>query len=98
MSLTLPIPIAMREEMSNDPFYKKCCVADSECGGRIEWNHALIYAGKRQNEKFCILPMCHWHHYHEARRDIKKKINTLLLKRATPEDLAKYPKRDFTIL
>lgn len=56
-----PIPKAMREELSEDPFMKTCVLA-GECGGRIEWHHAFNYAGKRQNELWAILPLCHKHH------------------------------------
>ena len=51
-----PIPKAIREELSEDPFMKTCVLA-GECGGRIEWHHAFNYAGKRQNELWAILPV-----------------------------------------
>ena len=95
MSATKPIPKKLREEMAGDPFYRVCCIANGECYGRIQWHHHLRYAGERQNVRFAILPVCEYHHEKEARLDIKHRLDTVMLLRATPEDLAKYPKRDW---
>lgn len=83
------IPPALREEMSNDPFYKKCCLGGD---GKIEWHHNLIYAGRQVNEKWCILPLSEGLHRIADRKDIKEQLDTIMINRATPEDLAKYPK------
>ena len=91
MSMTMPIPAKLRKEMSDDPFYSRCCIEDKECAGRIQWHHALNYAGKRQTGLFCILPVCMWHHFRETRRDIKKRLNDIMWARATDEDKKKYP-------
>lgn len=56
-----PIPPKIREELSNDPFMTDCVIGHM-CDGRIEWHHAFNYAGKRQNELWCILPLCSLHH------------------------------------
>ncbi len=61
MVMRCPIPSAIREELSNDPFMRDCIIAH-ECEGRIEWHHAFTYAGKRRNELWSILPLCHKHH------------------------------------
>lgn len=65
-SLQSKIPEEVREELSNDNWMKRCCLWDSECSGRVEWNHHLKYAGKRQNKIYGILPMCSTHHRKEA--------------------------------
>ncbi len=58
-----PIPVKIREEMANDPFYKTCCLSHlGGCEGRIEWHHCLIYGGRQVQQKFAILPACHKHH------------------------------------
>lgn len=49
-----PIPKKLREELSNDPYYKKCCITGL---GDVEWHHNLIFAGRQVNQKFCILPL-----------------------------------------
>jgi len=91
-SLIKPIPKEMRAEMSSDIFYKKCCLFDEECSGRIEWHHNLTYASRRVNAPFCILPVCHFHHFHESRSDIKEKLNWIMLNRATSQELLEYSK------
>lgn len=65
----------MREELSQDPFMKKCIIWHyfvgnevlQDCEGRIEWQHSTTYAGKRINELYTILPMCHKHHKEQAK-------------------------------
>src|ERR1035437_5821985 len=84
------IPDEVLEEIMKDWFYKKCCVADEKCSGRIEWHHNLIYAGKQVNEKWCILPLLQGVH-----RDIvkyKEKCNWIMVNRMTDEQLNKYSK------
>lgn len=95
MSATKPIPKKMREEMAEDAFYHVCCLADAECFGRIQWHHHLRYEGQRQNVKFGILAVCENHHAKEARQDIKDRLDRVMLSRATPEDLARFPRKDW---
>lgn len=94
MSLTKPIPKKMREELVEDPFMQKCCLSDfdleNQCDGRIEWHHNLIFASNRINEKFCILPVCHFHHVHES--VWKQELNQVMVDRATYEELKPYSK------
>lgn len=56
-----PIPKEIRDLLADDPFMTHCVVGH-ECEGRVEWNHALIYGGKRQNERYAIIPVCNKHH------------------------------------
>ena len=86
------IPDEVLEEIMKDWFYKKCCVADEKCSGRIEWHHNLIYAGKQVNEKWCILPICHYHHEHEKDKELGGILDYIMLCRATNEELEKYSK------
>lgn len=87
-----PIPLKLREEMSEDNFYKKCVLQDENCSGKIEFHHNLIYAGRQVNEKFCILPVCKFHHDHEKNSEIKKRLNWIMWNRATKEQIQKYSK------
>jgi len=88
-----PIPMKLREEMSHDPFMEKCCLADHNCIGRIEWHHALIFAHRQVQERFCILPACSgYHHRYAERRDIKTAFKCVWLNRATNEELQRYSK------
>ena len=98
MGLTKPIPPKLKEEMASDPFYARCCIRDNNCNGRVnnpEWHHNLIYAGQRQNAKFCILPVCLYHHSIEKRTDIKEKLDYIMIMRATPKDFKKFPRKDW---
>lgn len=90
-----PIPLKLREKLSNDKFYKECCLKNFvlyPCSGKIEWHHNLIFAGKQVNEEFCILPVCKAHHDIEKHTIIKEKLNWIMLNRATPEQIEKYSK------
>lgn len=94
-SMTKPIPLKMREELANDPFMKNCCLRVvgffRECNGEIQWHHALSYAGRRQNEKGSILPVCKYHHEKEAQ--FRKQLNAIMYTRMTDADRAKYPRK-----
>lgn len=70
-----PIPPKVRELLSTDPFMKRCALADMFCDGRIEWHHAFTYAGKRQNEPWCLIPLCHYHHERAGHRSNQGLIN-----------------------
>ena len=91
--MTCPIPPKMRQEMNNNPWYHQCCIVHPECSGRIQWHHNLIYAGKRQNEQFGILPVCEWIHERATRRDIKEQLNAIMVSRMTDADRKKYDHR-----
>lgn len=39
-----------------------CIYDNSDCSGRVEWDHVWIYAGRQINEWFAILPTCYYHH------------------------------------
>lgn len=86
------IPTELIEDMDNDPFYKKCCIADETCSGRIEWHHNLIFASKQVNEKFCILPVCHSHHEREKNKDIGERLDYIMLCRAENGTLERFSK------
>lgn len=86
--------------MAQDPEYKRClrasvlgdheCQADPATGRLIEWEHAIIYAGKQLQEKWAIIPIC-WHTHRGP--GLNKRINEMLaLNRATDEDLKKISK------
>lgn len=91
MSLTRPIPKAVREKLSADPFYKVCCIADEHCSeGKVEWHHNLTFAGKRVDDDFGILPACHLHHLRASVRDIHERFDYVMLSRAFDAINAKY--------
>lgn len=84
-----PIPSSLRDEMAKDPYYKKCCMGGH---GKIDWHHNFIHGGRQINEKWCILPLSRSIHEIANRKDIKEELDRIMLRRATKEDLARYPK------
>lgn len=48
--------------LARDPFMKRCIHDNEECDGRVEFEHALIYAGKQVVEWWSIIPVCTYHH------------------------------------
>ena len=98
MSLTSKIPPDIREQLSDDPFMTYCIAGDGwDCDGRIEWQHALTYAGRRVNELWAILPMCSLHHRLQAA--FRPHQEAAMVKRiahfgAEAEFRAKYPRSD----
>ena len=79
--------------MANDSYYKVCARKNSDCEGRITWEHAFIYAGRQVNEKWAIIPLCVYHHLGDGLD--KDKNQKIALLRATDEDLIKYPRKDW---
>jgi len=87
------IPPKLRQEISDDPYYSKCCLAYlGGCNGRIEYHHNLIYGNRQQNFKWCILPVCHAHHEIEKRKDIGEQLDWIMLSRASVFDLMPFCK------
>jgi hypothetical protein len=87
------IPPKLKTEILADPFYKVCIRDNKECRGRIEWEHAFVYAGRQINEKWAIVPVCTYHHREEG---LVKNFNRwVAINRATKEDFKKYPKFDW---
>jgi len=95
MSLGKPIPINMRNEMQQDPFYKCCirnrllkdhiCQADPLDGKLLDWEHAIYFKGSKLNQKWAIIPICWWAHRGPG---LVKEINIwIALNRATDEEL-----------
>jgi len=93
-----PIPKKLKEKMLQDKFYKTCIHAERErsspCKGRITFEHAWIYAGKQINEIWAIVPCCEPHNVGVSGEE-KDWNRHIALLRASKEDLAKYPKKDW---
>ena len=92
-SMQSKIPPAIREQLAEDPYMKSCILEGEECLGRIEWNHAFTYGGKRQNELWSLLPMCNFHHRVEAMYRID--IQLALLKRIRHFNALEYFRRKY---
>jgi hypothetical protein len=93
MHLT-PIPAKLRQQIAQDPYMKACIYP--HCYGKPEWEHAFLYANKRINEAWAIVPVCTYHH---RMAGLDKRYNEYhALRRASDADLAKYPRRDWKAL
>jgi hypothetical protein len=91
-----PIPMQSRNEMSKDPFMQKCCLPGPH-GGRIEFHHPFIYAGRQIVDRWATVPACEGHHIlAKSDSDIKDGFKRVALSRATDEDLMKYNKFNWT--
>jgi len=87
------IPKKLREEMAQDPYYKKCCLKNNECSGKIEWHHALEFAGRQIQKKFAIIPVCEYHHKNVSL--FKKIFHWIALRRATIGELKEFERANF---
>lgn len=91
-----PIPKKIRNRLSDDPFMATCIHNNADCKGRVEWEHAFIYAGRQINEEWAIVPCCTYHHRGDG---LDKNYNQYrALQRATDEDLAKYLRVNWDLL
>ena len=89
------MPLKLREDCSNDPYYQVCARSNADCRGKITWEHALYFKGRELQEKFAVVPLCEWHHSVNQFQDgggmIKKYNEIIAMARATKEDKKKYP-------
>lgn len=90
------MPKKLREDLAAEPFYHSCARAaalhDHECqrdplrpNKPVDWEHALIYAGRQVQKRFAIIPICWWAHRGPG---LNKEINIwIALNRATEDEL-----------
>lgn len=94
------IPLKMRAAMDKEPYYHRCarqdalhdhiCEADPLDGVLIDWEHAIIFAGKQVQQRWAIIPSCWWAHRGQG---LKKEINVwIALNRATDAELEAHSK------
>ncbi len=84
-----PIPKKLKEQLSNDPYYQRCCITGLT-NEKIDWHHNLIYAGRQVNERFCILPLAQ--SVHDRIIAFKEQCDWIMLNRATDDELIRYSK------
>jgi hypothetical protein len=85
------IPEALRQDMQNDPFYKRCCITGTTAE-KIDWHHAVIFASRQVNEKWAILPLARSVHEQVHREPYKSMCMWIALNRATVDELRPYCK------
>lgn len=93
------IPAKVRSEIARDQRYKYCMLKGHHghiCGGRITWEHALIYAGRQVQEKWAIISVCaagqEVDEYQDAHTMNKEMNQWVAFNLATPADLNRYPR------
>lgn len=88
------IPDDVRKQLQDEP--DVCARLSDECSGRITWEHALYYAGRKIQDRFAIIKLCEYHHLGSG---LVKSINQQLAgARASEEDMKKYPRLNWTYL
>lgn len=92
MSLSRPIKSQVRDELDQDPFMHKCCVADNQCRGRIQWHHHLKWQGKRSDKPEHILPLCEFHHEKVDTKDGREKVDWVWLNRLNERQIEEISK------
>lgn len=85
------IPKKSKDLMSEDPYYKKCCICGIY-GVKIEWHHGLIYAGHQTDEPETIIPLCETCHDKARNKDFKEMIDLCMYQRWPDELFNKYDK------
>lgn len=84
----IPEPIKRQLEAEPDVCARR---KDSPCGGRLTWEHAIIFAGKQVNEVWAIIKLCEKHHgvnSYQDRGELDKERNVhIALNRATDDEL-----------
>lgn len=95
----MPIPLKLREKMAANGSMLHCIHRNSDCEGRIEWEHAWIYAGKKIQEEWAIVPCCTYHHRGDGLdKDFNRWHSILKMIRLNGgflEVICKYPKKNW---
>lgn len=88
------IPLKQRREMDADPLFKICSLYGQkghECGGRVTWEHTMMFAGKKIQIKVFIIALCARGHEVDQYQDggtMNKEMNVwVALNRADEEQL-----------
>lgn len=90
-----PISQKTRQILDNDPRMKRCALARKiphTCSQKLDWHHALIYAGRQSDIPNTIIAICSEIHRVADRKDVKKLLNEIMFAQMTEEDFKKLPK------
>ncbi len=96
MSLTRPIPLALRKKMDAQPYYHRCAITGTRSGpyAKIDWHHAFTWKGQRVNEEWCIIPLLKRIHDKASTKGVKDFVDYLILNRADDATLRRYSKAE----
>ena len=87
-----PISPRVKKIIDSDPFYRKCCLTGSY---DVSMEHCWTYGKSQIGDSWAIVPLRRDLNTSHPPKDVKDKCRLISLCRATPEDLAKYPKKDW---
>lgn len=90
-----PISQKTRRILENDPRMKRCALAGvipHLCSAKLEWHHALIYAGRQSDIPSTIISLCSNIHEKANRKDVKAAIDKIMFAQMSEEDFKKVPK------
>ena len=82
------IPANLREQLLGDPWMHASCLSGRQ---PVQWHHAIIWRGKKLQERFCIVPLTIEEHEIAREKKYARMIDEVVLKRATEQDLERYP-------
>ncbi len=88
------IPPKLRKQLADDPFYRRCCITGeaSKSWDRIQWHHNMTFAGKQVQARFAILPVLKSVHERANNKQVREKLDWVMLNRMSTEDLWLYGK------
>lgn len=84
-----PVSSGTIKVLGQDGFMKKCCLCGSNL---VQWHHNLIFGGQQCDEPFAILPLCPFCHEKADRKDVKDRLDFIMLNRMTEDELDRYSK------
>jgi len=99
------IPKWLLAEILADKWYTRCCISGDETSRAdpIEFHHNLIFGGRQVQARFAILPLKRSLHARATDKQLKRRLDWIMLSRASPEELAAISKatnyaRELTVL
>lgn len=87
------IPEKLKKALASDPEYQRCSLKglNDACGGRVTWEHAIIFGSNQVQERWAIIPLCERHHavgtYQDAGTCDKSRNVWVALNRASDQEL-----------
>lgn len=82
----------VRKIIDSDPFYRRCCITGSI---NVSMEHCWIYEGRQIDEAWAIVPLRRDLNTSHPPKDVKDKCRLISLIRAKPDELRKYPKKNW---
>lgn len=85
------IPLDILKEFLDNPINKNCALCSKSS---VQIHHNLIYGGSQVSDIWTLIALCSDCHSIEKRKDIKEKLDWIMLCKGTDEQLKQYSKID----